>query len=284
MSNDLHKLTIDSITTDKLERLEKLTQAIRNEDVGFSRMKEVLISKLFEIVQSETSSVEPGHYIFIGNPGTGKTTCAKFAAKYFYEMGLILESKPIMISATSLIGSYVGQTEQIVHDQLMNARGKLLCIDEVDLLVTFSEKDYFRVSAISEIFSTLFDSDFKKNTSVVFSVYPDSLSKFDEFNPGFRRHLTEIEFPDLTLDESYGILVSKLSSKGFKLNSQTERRCRQAISAMMQSKQFYNGRTIDRFADELIANQRKRCVRENFKLDDMLVKEIQPEDISVIAE
>lgn len=271
----------------KLERLTRLKNTIENERIGFVRMKEILISKVNSLIYQEKYPaknkqifMEPGHYFFMGNPGTGKTTCAEYVARYLFEMGLINDPVPKIINAGDLIGRFLGHSEHQTKQILSNARGKLLMIDEAYALAPDSlSGNEFKSSVIDEIISTLDSSEFRKNTAVVFAGYKDDLRKLYNANKGFKSRLTEIEFNDFTLDESMSVLQSMLDASDTRLNDTTKKICQERIEYMMSKSAFSNGRTIRRFASSLCEQRNNRCIRENYAPDDPRVTEIQPEDI-----
>ena len=67
---------------------------------------------------------------FVGNPGTGKTECAKIFGKVLKELGILSDGRNIVIGAQDLIGDAVGVSETNVKELFARAEGKVVIIDE----------------------------------------------------------------------------------------------------------------------------------------------------------
>jgi SpoVK/Ycf46/Vps4 family AAA+-type ATPase len=68
--------------------------------------------------------------LFLGNPGTGKTSVAKLIGTMFHEMGLLSKGHTVEANRSMLIGEYIGQTEIRTNEAIEKARGGVLFIDE----------------------------------------------------------------------------------------------------------------------------------------------------------
>jgi len=110
-----------------------------------------------QIRKGANSVVMPGHFLFVGNPGTGKTTVAKLMAEQFFSLGIVQSRKLQQTTAGNLMQGYVGQTSEATREFLNQGLEKVIFIDEahqlykegegnasygqdvIDVLVPFSE-------------------------------------------------------------------------------------------------------------------------------------------------
>lgn len=74
------------------------------------------------------------HRMFLGNPGTGKTSIARVFGRILVELGYLTNGEVIVVGASKLVGGVVGATPKIVNDLIDSVLGKVLVIDEAYVL------------------------------------------------------------------------------------------------------------------------------------------------------
>lgn len=82
------------------------------------------------------------HMVFKGNPGTGKTTVARYIARLFKELDVLKKGHVIEIERADLVGEYIGHTALKTREQIQRAIGGVLFIDEAYSLARGGEKDF----------------------------------------------------------------------------------------------------------------------------------------------
>ncbi|MEL6141740.1 MAG: AAA family ATPase, partial [Bacteroidota bacterium] len=141
------------------------------------------------------------HSVFIGNPGTGKTTVAEMMGKLYKKMGLLSQGHVFVADRVDLVGEYIGQTAPKTRDVIEKARGGVLFIDEAYSLARANDdgKDFGR-----EVIEILVKemSNGPGDLAVIVAGYPDEMKRFLESNPGLRSRFKHFyEFRDFLPQE-----------------------------------------------------------------------------------
>ena len=268
-----------------IARLERIRAELDTERVGAEGLKRVLYDKIDSLIYNEKypnrqKLIEPGHYFFSGPPGTGKTTGTKFFAKYMNELGFVQSPEPIIISASSLVAGYVGQTGIKTRERLESSVGRILMIDEAYALAGNNDNgESFNVQAVNEIVNFLDNEVYRKTTSVIFCGYKDDMEKLYKMNEGLRSRINEIEFEAFSVLQSLNVLQSMLSASKLMLADSSVNICAQQIAALTAMHDFANGRTVRRYSELLAKQLEKRCLHADYGEDDPRTFTVMPEDI-----
>ena len=136
------------------------------------------------------------HSVFIGNPGTGKTTVASMMGKLYKKMGLLSKGHVHEVDRVDLVGEYIGQTAPKVKEAINKARGGVLFIDEAYALARSNDdsKDFGR-----EVIEILVKemSNGEGDMAVIVAGYPKEMKHFMDSNPGLKsRFKLYFEFSD----------------------------------------------------------------------------------------
>ena len=149
--------------------------------------------------KSQGKSVDPGHYLFIGNPGTGKTTGAEMMAREFYKIGLLRTPKCFSITASELIGQYLGTSENRTRDVFQKALGGVLFIDEAHQLAGQNSYSYGQ-----QIINTLIPlmENHRDEVCVIFAGYPAPMERLLAADSGMSSRVkNRVNFADYTDEE-----------------------------------------------------------------------------------
>lgn len=139
------------------------------------------------------------HMIFSGEPGTGKTTVAKYVTEALYEVGAIPENKFTVATVDSLVAGYVGQTAQKTREVLEKALGGVLFIDEAYMLNVKQGQNTFNDEAIGVLIE--FMENRRKDLIVILAGYKKEMTEFLASNTGLDSRIERVEFEDYTPQE-----------------------------------------------------------------------------------
>ena len=177
------------------------------------------------------------HLIFVGNPGTGKTTVARLIGAIYRALRLLPKGQLVEVDRSELVAGYVGQTAMKTAEVVARAVDGVLFIDEAYALAG----DQFAQEAVNTLVKEM--EDHRESLVVIVAGYPDPMVGFIAQNPGLAsRFTTTIEFDDYTDDELLDILRSIATGSDYELTPDAEKRVRMTLQAAARGPAFGNGR------------------------------------------
>ncbi|OKP09443.1 Stage V sporulation protein K [Penicillium subrubescens] len=163
----------------------------------------------------------PFNFVFRGPPGTGKTSTARKMGQVYYDMGLLASNEVVDVSATDLVGQYIGHTGPKTQKLLESALGKILFIDEAYRLA----EGHFAKEAMDELVDCITKPKFAQRLIIILAGYDADINRLMSMNPGLTSRFPEsIQFEPLSPRECIRLLDTLLSKeKGIVLeNAQVE--------------------------------------------------------------
>ena len=208
--------------------------------IGLGSVKEE-VRRLVELVKFNQARQAKGlgseslthHFIFTGNPGTGKTTVARIIAGIYRKLGVLKKGHLVEVDRAKLIAGYIGQSDAKTEAVINEALDGVLFIDEAYSLTAAGRNDYGR--QVVEILLKRMD-DLRDRLVVIAAGYTQEMQEFVSFNPGLESRFTKyIDFPDYSADEMVQIFASMAKSKEYVLSDaaaeQVRRRVEQEVAS-----------------------------------------------------
>ncbi|HUM45831.1 MAG TPA: AAA family ATPase [Chitinophagales bacterium] len=251
--HDLPDIPIDEfLLKDALQELNNL--------VGMSNIKSEIneMVKLVRFYREEGKDVLSRfslHSVFMGNPGTGKTTVARIIARIYKALGLLERGHLVEVDKQALVAGYVGQTAIKTAHVVDTAKGGLLFIDEAYALSSGTGND-FGSEAIETLLKRM--EDLRGQFVVIVAGYTDNMNRFLESNPGLKSRFDKtFLFEDYSPEELFAIAMSMLKAENLVADEDAAEHLRKFLQFLhdKRDKYFGNARNVRKIIEETVKNR-----------------------------
>ena len=255
-----------------------------NELVGLKKVKNVLndLVNLMELRTKTENQLKINntnlHMVFLGNPGTGKTTVARIVAQILYNLKYIKQNKLIEVSSKDLVAEYVGQTAPKTMNVIEKAKGGVLFIDEAYSLASGNgQGNSYNEEAIATLIQAM--ENHRDDLVVIFAGYTKEMQNFLNANSGIVSRIGyTLEFEDYTEQELLQIFKNMIQKSGFEITEEASKKVLKVIKEYKNTKNFGNARFVRNLYEKTIIKHASNTKGKKLK---KILKTIKEEDISV---
>ena len=274
-NTDEVKQVIDTEDVNLEVLLDELNQLTGMESVKVEINNLINLLKICRIRQEKGLKLPPttNHLIFLGNPGTGKTTVARILSKIYHGLGILSKGHLVEVDRSGLVAGYMGQTSEKVMEVVERAKGGILFIDEAYALASGKQEGDFGKEAIDILNKAM--EDYRDDLIVIAAGYHDEMQDFLDANPGLRSRFNRtIEFPNYNADELVTIMINRAAKLDYEFSDDAIKFVKEKFENVLSCppENFGNARSVRNYLDRAINNQANRLVNEaNFKEDELML-------------
>ncbi len=237
-----------------IEELEKL--------IGLSNVKEIIKDAVaLALEQGRNPALTDIHksMVFVGAPGTGKTTVAELVARIYKDIG-VGNGAFVRADRSSLIGKFVGHTSPMVKKKFDEARGGVLFVDEAGFFTQSGTGGYVN-EAIKEFVRYM---ENYPDVTVIFAMYDSEAEDFMKLDAGLRSRIANVvKFEDYSCAQLLEIVVYMLTKRGYKLGKAQQQLVKEYLEGVGSS--FGNARGARKLCEAMIVERSRRLMDSDEK-------------------
>lgn len=249
--------------------LETLLQQLQSL-IGLNEVKQE-VSTLVNLLKLQSMRKQHGlpeipmsrHLVFVGNPGTGKTTVARLLSEIYHQLGILSKGQLIEVDRSGLVAGYVGQTALKTQEVIQSALGGILFIDEAYPLAKSDSSNDFGQEAIDTILKAM--EDHRDDFVVIVAGYPDLMKTFINSNPGLKSRFNKyIYFQDYNPKELLDIFKLQCKDAGLILEDGASEIAFGYLQKTYEHRDsnFANGRSVRNYFERVLSNQANRLAMQ----------------------
>lgn len=204
------------------------------------------------------------HSVFMGRPGTGKTTVCKIFGSLLRQAGALSKGHVVVCDRGTFIGTLWGDEERSMRQVLKMAQGGVLMIDEAYLLNGKHENDPGKL--VIHLLMNILSDETQRDIAVVLCGYKEPMERLLETNPGLQsRFPNKFEFADFTIDELLEITRRRVREYQYKFTPTAWQKYCQLLKQAMQCRDpqtWGNARFVSNQLERIYLQHATRCVRQ----------------------